>query len=37
MQTFAEITKPLKEEAKRAGFKESDADDIIHKFRKERK
>ena len=36
-QSFAEITKPLREEAKRAGLKESDVDNIIHKFRKERK
>ena len=35
LQTFVEITKPLKGEAKRAGFRESDVDAIIHKFRKE--
>ena len=28
MQTFAEITKPLKEEAKKAGMKESDVEGI---------
>ena len=37
LQTFTEITKPLKEEAKRVGFKESEIDTIMHKFRKERK
>lgn len=37
IQTFAEITKPLKEEAKKAGFKESEVDNIVHRFRKERK
>ena len=36
-ETFAEITRPLKEEAKRGGFKESDVNDIIHKIRKERR
>ncbi len=33
MQTFDEITRPLKEAAKRAGLKESDVPDIIHRFR----
>ncbi len=37
IQTFAEITKPLKEEAKKAGFKESEVDNIVRRFRKERK
>ena len=37
MQTFSEITQPLKEEAKKAGFKESEVDDIVHKFRKQRR
>ena len=32
-QTFAEITKPLKGEAIKAGMKESDVDNIIHNFR----
>ncbi len=35
MQTFAEITKPLKEEAKKNELKESDVDTIIHKMRNE--
>ncbi len=34
MQTFAEITRPLKEAAKRAGFKESEVDGIVHRSRK---
>ena len=34
-QTFAEITKPLKEEAKRVGMNESEVNAIIHRFRKE--
>ena len=37
MQTFAEITKPLKQAAKKAGLKESDVVDIVHRFRKEQK
>lgn len=37
MQTFAEITKPLKEAANKSGLKESDVDDIIHRMRKEKK
>ena len=37
MQTFVEITKPLKEEAKKSGFKKSEVDDIVHRFRKERR
>ncbi|MFH1181393.1 MAG: AbrB/MazE/SpoVT family DNA-binding domain-containing protein [Candidatus Woesearchaeota archaeon] len=37
MQTFAEVTKPLKEEAKRVGFTESEVDNIVHKFRKDKK
>lgn len=36
-QTFAEITKPLKEEAKKVGFRESEVNNIIHKFRKEKR
>lgn len=36
MQTFAEVTKPLKEEAKRAGFKESEVEKIVQKYRKEK-
>ena len=33
-ETFAQITKPLKEEAKRVGFKESEVNDIIRRKRK---
>ena len=33
MQTFREITKPLKEAAKKAGMKESEVPRIVHKFR----
>ena len=33
METFAEITKPLKEEAKKAGFKEPEVNNIVHRFR----
>jgi len=32
-KTFAEITKPLKEAAKKAGLKEEDIVDLIHKAR----
>lgn len=32
-QTFEEITKPLKEEMKKTGLKESDVPDIIHRLR----
>jgi len=34
MRSFEEITKPLKEAAKKSGMKESDVPDIIHRFRK---
>lgn len=37
MQTFAEITKPLKEEAKKSGMNESDAEGIVNRFRKSKK
>lgn len=37
METFAEITKPLKEAAKKSGLKEEDVVDIIHRFRAENK
>ena len=37
METFAQITKPLKQEAKKNGLKESDVSNIIHKFRKEKR
>ena len=36
-QTFREITRTLKEAAKKAGLKESDVSNIIHKFRKSKK
>lgn len=36
MRTFAEITKPLKDAAKKAGLKEEDVVDIVHKFREEK-
>lgn len=36
-QTFREITKPLKEAAKKAGLKESDVSGIIQRFRKSKK
>jgi len=37
MQTFAEITKPLKEAMKKSGLKESDVVDIIHRFRAQKR
>ena len=37
MQTFAEITRPLKDAAKKAEIKESDVPDMIHRFRAKRK
>ena len=37
MQTFAEITKPLKEAAKKAGMKEEDVPEMIHRFRAEKR
>ena len=37
MRTFAEITKPLKEAAKKAGMKESDVVEMIHRFRAKNK
>ncbi len=36
-ETFAQITKPLKEAARQAGLKEKDIPDIIHRFRKSKK
>jgi AbrB family looped-hinge helix DNA binding protein len=36
-QTFAEVTAPLKEAAKKAGLKESEAVDMVHRFRKLKK
>jgi len=33
MQTFREITRPLKEAAKKAGMKESEVVDIVHRAR----
>lgn len=35
-KTFAEITKPLKEAASKANMKESDASEIIQRFRKKK-
>jgi len=37
MQTFVEITKPLKEAAKKAEMKESDVESIVSNFRKFKK
>jgi len=36
MQTFEEITRPLKAEAKRLGLKESDVVGMVHRARKKR-
>ncbi len=36
-ETFANITRPLKEAAKKSGLRETDVDRIIHTFRKKRK
>ncbi len=36
-QTFAEITKPLKQAAKKSGMNEEDAPEIVQRFRKSRK
>ncbi len=36
-QTFAEITKPLKEQAKRVGLEEKNVPKIIQNFRKRRR
>lgn len=36
MQSFEELTKPLKEAAKKAGMKESKVPEIIHRFRSKR-
>lgn len=36
IETFAEITKPLKEAAKKAGLKEEDVVDIVHRVRQKR-
>ena len=35
-ESFAEITRPLKEAAKKASLKESDVSEIIRRFRKKR-
>ncbi len=37
LQAFAEITKSLKEEAKKSRMKESDAEEIVANFRKSKK
>lgn len=34
MQSFEEITRPLKEAAKKAGLRESDVVDMVHRARK---
>lgn len=36
-QTFAQITRPLKLAAKKAGMKEKDAPNLVHRFRKIKK
>lgn len=36
-QSFAELTRPLKIAAKKAGMKEKDVPDMIHRFRRKRK
>lgn len=36
-QSFAQITRPLKIAAKKAGMKESDVLDIVHRFRQKKK
>jgi AbrB family looped-hinge helix DNA binding protein len=33
-QSFSEVTRPLKEAAKASGLRESDVNDIVHRFRK---
>jgi AbrB family looped-hinge helix DNA binding protein len=35
-ETFSEITKPLKEAAKKAGFKEEDVVGLVHRARKKK-
>lgn len=35
-KTFAEITKPLKEAAKKAGLREEDVVDLVHRARKKK-
>ena len=37
MQTFEQITKPLKEAAKKAGMQESRVTDMVHKVKKNRR
>tara|TARA_Y100000310_G_C20044055_1_gene517512 strand:+ start:202 stop:459 length:258 start_codon:yes stop_codon:yes gene_type:complete len=36
IESFAEITKPLREAAKKSGLKESDVNGIIRRFRKKK-
>lgn len=36
MQSFEEITRPLREAAKKAGLKESDVVDMVHRARKKK-
>jgi AbrB family looped-hinge helix DNA binding protein len=35
-RTWKELTKPLREAAKKSGLKESDVMDIVHRFRKKK-
>ncbi|MBI2652154.1 AbrB/MazE/SpoVT family DNA-binding domain-containing protein [Candidatus Woesearchaeota archaeon] len=37
INTFEEITRPLREAAKKAGIKESDVPEIVHRFRAKKK
>ncbi|MEK6820278.1 MAG: AbrB/MazE/SpoVT family DNA-binding domain-containing protein [Nanoarchaeota archaeon] len=37
IRTFEEITKPLKEAARKAGMKESDVPGMVHRFREKKK
>lgn len=37
MNTFEEITRPLRESAKKAGIKESEVPEIIHRFREKKR
>jgi len=36
-QTFAQVTKPLRDAAKKSGLKESDVPGIVHRFRAQKK
>ena len=37
VESFAEITRPLREAAKHAGMREKDVPDMVHRFRKSKK